>query len=114
MQCLVVGCFALAMPRLAIVLVVIFSDYIGRAYDSLMWPVLGFVFMPLTTLAYAWAIHSRGTVSGLHLVVVILRDNAFGMIKWKQGGIGFENFGLDYGNPDFVQYAHAYCAQGHR
>ena len=50
----------------------------------------------------------------LNLVVVILRDNAFGMIKWKQGGMGFENFGLDYGNPDFVQYAHAYGAQGHR
>ena len=51
---------------------------------------------------------------GLNLVVVILLDNAFGMIKWKQGGMGFENFGLEYGNPDFVQYAHAYGAQGHR
>jgi acetolactate synthase-1/2/3 large subunit len=50
----------------------------------------------------------------LNLVVVILRDNAYGMIKWKQANMGFENFGLDYGNPDFVQYANSYGATGHR
>jgi hypothetical protein len=66
-----VGCIALLTPRLAIVLVVVFSDYIGRAYDALIWPVLGFLFMPTTTLAYAWAINSRGSVEGVQLVVVI-------------------------------------------
>ncbi len=71
MYCLV-GCIGLVTPRLAIVLVVIFSDYIGRAYDTLMWPVLGFLFMPTTTLAYAWAINSRGSVEGLQLVVVVI------------------------------------------
>jgi hypothetical protein len=67
-----IGCLALAMPRLAIVLVVIFSDFIGRAYDTMLWPLLGFFFMPLTTLAYAWAINSRGSVDGMHLVVLVL------------------------------------------
>ena len=67
-----IGCLALAMPRFAIVLVVIFSDYIGRAFDTMLWPLLGFVFMPMTTLAYAWAINSRGSVDGLHLVVLVL------------------------------------------
>lgn len=67
-----VGCLALATPRLAIVLVVVFSDFIGRAYDTLLWPVLGFFFMPLTTLAYAWAINTRGSVDGVHLVVVVV------------------------------------------
>ncbi len=71
MYCLV-GCIALLTPRLAILLVVIFGDYIGRAYDTLMWPVLGFLFMPTTTLAYAWAINSRGSVEGLQLVVVVI------------------------------------------
>jgi len=71
MHCLV-GCIALATPRVAIVLVVIFSDYIGRAYDNLIWPLLGFMFMPATTLAYAWAINARGSVDGIHLVVVIV------------------------------------------
>ena len=51
---------------------------------------------------------------GLHLVVVILRDDASGMIKWKQADVGFEDFGLDYGNPDFVRYAEAYGARGWR
>jgi hypothetical protein len=71
MPCLV-GCIALATPRLAIVLVVIFGDYIGRAYETTLWPLLGFFFMPLTTLAYAWAINSRGSVAGIHLVVVVI------------------------------------------
>ena len=66
------GCLALAMPRFTIVLVVIFSDYIGRAYETTLWPLLGFFFMPLTTLAYAWAIHSNGDVSGFALVVVVI------------------------------------------
>jgi hypothetical protein len=67
-----VGCLALFMPRIAIVLVVIFSDYIGRAYATVIWPLLGFFFLPLTTLAYAWAMNENGSVSGLYLVVLIL------------------------------------------
>jgi acetolactate synthase I/II/III large subunit len=51
---------------------------------------------------------------GLNLVVMILRDDAYGMIKWKQAGMGFPDFGLDYGNPDFVKYAESYGASGHR
>ncbi|UXX78294.1 acetolactate synthase large subunit [Reichenbachiella carrageenanivorans] len=50
----------------------------------------------------------------LHVVVIILNDNAYGMIKWKQEGMGFDNFGLDYTNPDFVKYAESYGAYGHR
>ena len=51
---------------------------------------------------------------GLNLVVIILNDSAYGMIKWKQEGMGFENFGLDYQNPDFVKYAESFGAIGHR
>jgi len=50
----------------------------------------------------------------LNIVVLILRDNAYGMIKWKQANMGFDDFGLDYGNPDFVKYAESYGAIGHR
>jgi len=55
-----------------ILAVAIFSDYLGRAYDNWLWPVLGFFFLPLTTLTYAWAINSNGSVDGLHLVAVII------------------------------------------
>ncbi|MFA7326059.1 MAG: acetolactate synthase large subunit [Candidatus Kapaibacterium sp.] len=51
---------------------------------------------------------------GLNLVVIILNDSSYGMIKWKQEGMGFENYGLDYKNPDFVKYAESYGAMGHR
>ena len=51
---------------------------------------------------------------GLDLVVLVLRDDAYGMIKWKQTDMGFDDFGLDYGNPDFVAYARSYGAHGHR
>ncbi|QOJ16118.1 MAG: hypothetical protein HRU76_00230 [Phycisphaeraceae bacterium] len=70
MPCLV-GLLALFMPRLAIVLVFLFSDYLARAYETTIWPVLGFFFAPLTTLAYAFAINQNGSVSGLYLVVVV-------------------------------------------
>jgi acetolactate synthase-1/2/3 large subunit len=51
---------------------------------------------------------------GLDLTVIVLRDDAYGMIKWKQADMGFADFGLDVGNPDFVRYATAYGAHGHR
>ena len=50
----------------------------------------------------------------LDLIVLILNDSAYGMIKWKQANMGFENFGLDFTNPCFVTYAKAYGAKGHR
>lgn len=51
---------------------------------------------------------------GLDLVVIVLNDSAYGMIKWKQEGVGFENFGLDFKNPDFVMYAESFGAHGYR
>jgi len=68
----VIALLAYFAPRLAIVLLVIFSDYLGTAYQTRIVPFLGFLLFPLTTLAYAWAIHSRGSVEGLALVVVLL------------------------------------------
>lgn len=67
-----VGCLALGTPRLAILLVVLFSDYLGRAYETTIWPVLGFFFMPLTTLSYAFAVNSNGSIEGMYLVLVVV------------------------------------------
>ncbi|GLS30615.1 acetolactate synthase-1/2/3 large subunit [Mesorhizobium albiziae] len=50
----------------------------------------------------------------LNLVVLILEDNAYGMIRWKQAVDDFPDFGLSFGNPDFVRYAEAYGAKGSR
>ena len=70
MPCLIVA-IALVTPRLALALLWIFSTYIHRAYDSMLWPFLGFFVMPFTTLSYAAAINSNGSVSGLWLGVVL-------------------------------------------
>ena len=51
---------------------------------------------------------------GLDLVVLILRDDGYGMIRWKQSQMGLPDFGLGFGNPDFVRYAESYGAEGHR
>ncbi len=50
---------------------------------------------------------------GLNLTVLILNDNSYGMIRWKQANMGFADWGLSYGNPDFVKYAESYGATGH-
>ena len=50
----------------------------------------------------------------LNLVVLIIEDYAFGMIRWKQAVDKFEDFGMTFGNPDFVRYAEAYGAQATR
>ncbi|HEY3495530.1 MAG TPA: hypothetical protein VGK73_12625 [Polyangiaceae bacterium] len=61
MPCLI-GCLALVFPRLALVLLWLFGgDYLGRAYESWIFPVLGFVFLPLTTLAFAFGMNSLGS-----------------------------------------------------
>lgn len=51
---------------------------------------------------------------GLDLVVLVLDNEDYQMIKWKQAEAGFEDFGLDFKNPDFVKYAESYGAKGHR
>ncbi|MBN1586114.1 MAG: acetolactate synthase large subunit [Candidatus Omnitrophica bacterium] len=50
----------------------------------------------------------------LDLTILILNDNGYGMIQWKQSGLGYTEWGLDFGNPDFVKYAQAYGAKGQR
>ncbi|WP_329740583.1 acetolactate synthase large subunit [Dyella sp. A6] len=50
----------------------------------------------------------------LDLVILLLRDDAYGMIRWKQGEMGYPDFGMVFSNPDFVAFARAHGAHGHR
>ena len=50
----------------------------------------------------------------LDLTVIVVRDDGYGMIRWKQAEMGLPDFGMTLGNPDFVRYAEAYGAHGHR
>ncbi|MFW5440398.1 MAG: acetolactate synthase large subunit [Methylophilaceae bacterium] len=50
----------------------------------------------------------------LNLIVLVLNDGSYGMIRWKQYGMGYQDYGLEFNNPDFVMYAESYGAKGHR
>jgi len=50
----------------------------------------------------------------LNLVVLVLDDSAYGMIRWKQAVDKFADYGMTFNNPDFVLYAKSYGATGHR
>lgn len=50
----------------------------------------------------------------MNITILILNDSSYGMIRWKQINLGFKDFGLEFGNPDFVKYAESYGAVGHR
>ncbi|MBS1857584.1 MAG: hypothetical protein JST11_19605 [Acidobacteria bacterium] len=71
MSCLVV-LVLLAFPRLVLVGIFLFSDYLYRAYHGLLLPLLGFFFLPLTTIVYAWLLNSHMPIAGANLFYVIL------------------------------------------
>lgn len=62
---------ALFLPRVTLFLIWLFSrDYLDRAFETVLWPVLGFIFLPLTTLAWAFAMNSHGSIEGLWLILI--------------------------------------------
>ena len=71
MPCLLLILFA-AFPRIALVLLFVFSNYLQRAYHNFIVPLIGFIFLPLTTLAYAWMTNSHLPIAGINLVILIL------------------------------------------
>jgi len=71
-MCCVLVLLALVGPRFALFVLWLFGSYLSRAYDSFLIPFLGFIFLPWTTLAYAFAQNSLGGMSGLGLVLVIV------------------------------------------
>jgi len=62
----------LAFPRIALLLLFLFSNYLQRAYHGLLLPLLGFLFLPLTTLVYAWMVNTEQLVAGINLLILIV------------------------------------------
>jgi hypothetical protein len=62
----------LAFPRVVLVLMFLLSDYLTRAYHGLLIPLLGFIFLPLTTLVYAWEVNSHMALQGINLLFLII------------------------------------------
>jgi hypothetical protein len=63
----------LLFPRVVLVLMCFFSTYLQRAFHGgLLLPVLGFIFLPLTTIVYAWELNSGMPTAGINLVWLLL------------------------------------------
>ena len=71
MPCLLV-LLVLAFPRVVLLLMFFLSDYLQRAYHDLIIPVLGFLFLPLTTIVYAWLMNTHRPLDGVNLVILIV------------------------------------------
>jgi hypothetical protein len=59
-------------PRIALVLLFFFSNYIERAYHGILLPLLGFIFLPLTTIVYAWMLNNNVPTVGINLLWLII------------------------------------------
>lgn len=87
MPCLI-AIVALSFPRVVLVLMMLFSSYITRAYHGLLLPLLGLVFLPLTTIVYAWIVNTHHSLEGgwvLVLILAVLIDagSLGGAKRWK-------------------------------
>jgi hypothetical protein len=71
MPCLLLILFV-AFPRVALVLIFLFSNYLQRAYHGFLLPLIGFLFLPLTTLAYAWMVNTGLPTTGTNLLILIV------------------------------------------
>jgi hypothetical protein len=70
MPCLFLILF-LAFPRIALALLFFTSNYLQRAYHGLIVPLIGFIFLPLTTLAYAWMANTGRPTAGINLLILL-------------------------------------------
>ena len=72
MPCLLLILF-LAFPRVVLAVLFLLSNYLERAYHGLLIPLLGFFFLPLTTLAYAWMVNNhQSPTANVNLVIIII------------------------------------------
>jgi hypothetical protein len=71
MPCLLL-IIVLAFPRVFLVLMFLFSNYLERAYHNYLLPLLGFIFLPVTTIVYAWLVNTHRPIDGLNLIILIV------------------------------------------
>ena len=71
MPCLLV-LLILIFPRVVLAVMFFTSTYLQRAYHNLLIPILGFFFLPLTTLVYAWLVNSHLPIEGVNLIYLIV------------------------------------------
>jgi len=71
MPCLL-ALLVVAFPRIVLILMWLFSHVLDRAYHGLIIPLLGFIFLPITTIVYAWMVTNGMPLAGLNLILLII------------------------------------------
>lgn len=69
-MCLLI--LGIAFPRVVLVLLFFFTDFLSRAYHAALIPILGFFFLPLTTMVYAWMVNTGAHIQGLYLAGIVI------------------------------------------
>jgi UDP-N-acetylmuramyl pentapeptide phosphotransferase/UDP-N-acetylglucosamine-1-phosphate transferase len=62
----------LAFPRVVLLLMFFFTHYLDRAYTGLLIPLLGFIFLPVTTIVYAWMVNANRPIDGINLIILVI------------------------------------------
>lgn len=71
MPCLLV-ILLVAFPRIALLLTFFLTNYLQHAYQGLIVPLIGFIFLPLTTLVYAWMVNTHQPLAGVNLLILLI------------------------------------------
>ncbi|MDP9054570.1 MAG: hypothetical protein M3N93_09760 [Acidobacteriota bacterium] len=71
MPCLL-ALVVVAFPRIVLILMWLFSTMLDRAYHGLLVPLLGFIFLPITTIVYAWMVTSGLALQGFNLIILVI------------------------------------------
>ena len=71
MPCLLAVLIVL-FPRVAIVLLYFFTNFFQGVFTTILWPILGFIFLPLKLLAYTWLVKIQQPTDTMFLVVMFI------------------------------------------
>ncbi len=85
----ILAAIALAVPRILMFFILLLTPWFGLAFESRVWPILGFVFMPYTTLAYlATMLNNNHVLSGGWLALFIAAV-VVDALHWGGGGMSY-------------------------
>jgi len=71
MPCLLV-ILVLLFPRVALAVLFLFTNYLDRVFSNILILIVGFIFLPLTTLLYAWMVHNGIPPAGINLLWLMI------------------------------------------
>lgn len=72
MPCCLLVLIVFAFPRAVLILMFLLSNYLQRAYHGLLIPILGFIFLPITTIVYAWMVNNHMDIAGVNLLILLI------------------------------------------